>query len=62
MVQRAESLNRQVEDLSRILNNSLGIVSMKESVSASADSESVDGVKTIADEEKPYSPQYTAFR
>jgi signal transduction histidine kinase len=54
MVQQSESLNRQIEDLSGILNNSFGLVSVeKESVSAAQlISESVDGIRTIADQKK----------
>jgi len=54
MAQQSESLNRQVEDLSGILNNSFGLVSIdKEVVNASRlISEAVDGIKTIADQKK----------
>jgi signal transduction histidine kinase len=54
MVQQSESLNRQVEDLSGILNNSFGIFSVeKERVSgAKLVSEAVDGIKAIAEQKK----------
>ncbi len=54
MVQQTESLNRQIEDLSGILNNSFGLFSVeKERVSAAKlVSEAVDGIKPIAEQKK----------
>ncbi len=54
MVQQTESLNRQVEDLSGILNNSFGLISIeKETVpAAQLISEAVNGISTIADQKK----------
>ncbi len=54
MVQQSESLNRQIEDLSGILNNSFGLISIdKEAVpAAQLISESVDGIKAIAEQKK----------
>jgi signal transduction histidine kinase len=54
MVQQSESLNRQIEDLSGILNNSFGVFTLeKEHVSAAKlVSEGVDGVKVLAEQKK----------
>jgi signal transduction histidine kinase len=54
IAQQSEALNRQIEDLSGILNNSFGLVNVeKETVSASRlISEAVDGIKPIADQKK----------